>query len=171
MSDLATSRVGYWLFYTQRCVEYAFSEVLRRHCEERRKPYIVTPAQWGLLTLLDEEDGLPIGIVSQKRGLDAPTVTGIVKRLEQSGLVERLHNRADRRVVKVYLTAEGRNIVQSLLTIMDDWNETLLHGFSQTERETLLEQLQQIVANISDAESGIGDRFGLLPDHLLHHYR
>ena len=168
MSDLSASSVGHWLFYTQRCVAYAFSEVLRRHCEERGKPYIVTPAQWGLLALLGEGDGLPISTLSQKRGIDAPTITGIVKRLEQSGLVERLHNRADRRVVKVYLTAEGRDILQSLLTVVDGWNETMLHGFSQTERETLLEQLQQIVVNISDIGPGTGDRFGLLPEHIIY---
>ena len=168
MSDLSASSVGHWLFYTQRCVAYAFSEVLRRHCEERGKPYIVTPAQWGLLASLDEEDGLPIGTLSQKRGIDAPTVTGIVKRLEHSGLVERLHNRADRRVVKVYLTAEGRDILQSLLTIVDGWNKTLLHGFSQTERERLLEELQQIVANISDIGPSTGDRFGFLPEHIVY---
>jgi DNA-binding MarR family transcriptional regulator len=169
MSDPSASSIGYWLFYTQRCVEYAFSEVLRKHCEERGKPYAITPAQWGLLILLLEKDGLPIGTLSQKRGIDAPTVTGIVKRLEQSGLVERSHNRADRRVVKVSLTAEGRDILQSLLTIVDGWNETLLHGFSQPEREKLLEQFQQIIANISDVGSGTGDRFGLLPEHILHH--
>jgi DNA-binding MarR family transcriptional regulator len=168
MRDLSTSSIGYWLFYTQRCVEYAFSEVLRRYCEEHNKPYVVTPAQWGILTLLYEKDGLAIGILSQKRGIDAPTVTGIVKRLEQSGLVERSHNRADRRVVEVYLTSEGRALLQSASTMSNEWNETLLRGFSLTERETFLEQLQRIIVNLSDVGFDTGDRFGLLPEHIMH---
>src|SRR5579864_6402955 len=92
--------LGYWLFYAQRCVEYAFSEVLRVSCLKQEKSYVVTPPQWGVLALLYEHDGLTIGAISQRRGIDAPTVTGIVKRLEQSGLVERRHDRTDRRVVK-----------------------------------------------------------------------
>ncbi len=45
-------RLSYWLFYAQRCVAYAFAEVMRAHCEERGKPYVITPPQWGALSLL-----------------------------------------------------------------------------------------------------------------------
>src|SRR5438105_240584 len=45
-------RLSYWLFYAQRCVAYAYAEVLRAHCEERAKPYVITPPQWGALSLL-----------------------------------------------------------------------------------------------------------------------
>ena len=99
-------RLSYWLFYAQRCVAYAYAEVLRAHCEERAKPYVITPPQWGALELLLAQDGMTIGAMSQKRGVDAPAATGIITRLEQMGLVERRHDREDRRVVKVYLTAE-----------------------------------------------------------------
>src|SRR2546428_12192959 len=82
--------LGYWLFYAQRCVEYAFSEALRISCLEQKKPYVITPPQWGVLALLYEGDGLTIGTISQRRGLDAPPVTGMLERLEQGGRVKRL---------------------------------------------------------------------------------
>ncbi len=97
------NRISYWLFYAQRCVAYAYAEVLRAHCEERAKPYVITPPQWGALSLLVVDDGMTIGVMSQNRGVDAPAATGIITRLEQCGLVERRHDREDRRVVKVYL--------------------------------------------------------------------
>src|SRR6266567_6914074 len=124
-------RLSYWLFYAQRCVAYAHAEVMRIHCEERGKPYVITPPQWGALSLLLVQDGLTIGIMSQKRGVDAPTATGIVKRLEQNGLVERRHDREDRRVVKVYLTAEGRDIMQYLPDAAMEFNEIMVQGFSE----------------------------------------
>jgi len=99
--DENQGRLSYWLFYAQRCVAYAYAEVLRAHCEERGKPYVITPPQWGALSLLLVQDGMTIGTMSQKRGVDAPTATGIITRLEQNGLVERRHNREDRRVVKI----------------------------------------------------------------------
>ncbi|MEO8971410.1 MAG: MarR family transcriptional regulator, partial [Ktedonobacteraceae bacterium] len=104
--------LGYWLFYSQRIVAHAFTGALRMCCEEQNKPYVVTPPQWGLLALLSESDSLTIGSISLKRGLDPPTVTGIVNRLENNGLVERRHDKEDRRVVKVYLTDEGRDIIR-----------------------------------------------------------
>src|SRR5690348_7761688 len=99
--------LGYWLFYAQRSVAYAFYEALKACCLQHEKPYVVTPPQIGVLILLIEQDGQTIGTLSQKRAIDPPTMTGIVRRLEQNGLVERRHDREDRRVVKVYLTAEG----------------------------------------------------------------
>ena len=154
---------SYWLFYAQRCVAYAFAEVMRAHCEERGKPYVITPPQWSALSLLLVQDGLTIGTMSQIRGVDAPTATGIITRLEQNGLVERRHDREDRRVVKVYLTDEGRDIVNTLASPVEQFDHSTKRGFSEGEQDRLLAQLQQIIANVSEIGPGLGDRFGLLP--------
>jgi DNA-binding MarR family transcriptional regulator len=156
--------IGYWLFYSQRCVEYAFFEVLKRCCMEQGKSYVVTPPQWGILSaLFFEHDGLAIGVLSQRRGFDAPTITGIVKRLEQSGLVERRHDREDRRVVKVYLTEEGKEIRPFLFAAVVKFNEITKQGFSPAEEKDLVGKMQQIIANLSAVAPGMGDRFHLLP--------
>ena len=165
--DDLNNNIGYWLFYAQRCVAYAFSEIMRTYCDEHDKSYVVTPPQWGVLALLYENDGLTIGMIGQKRGVDPPTVTGIIKRLEQVELVERRHDREDRRVVKVYLTKEGRSITQSLYPVVTAFGDDMLHDFPQEEREQFLLMLQRIIANLSDTESGTGDRFKLLPEHAV----
>ena len=158
--------IGYWLFYAQRCVEYAFLEVLRQCCVEHKKAYVVTPPQWGLLYLLYEQDGMTIGTISRRRGFDAPTITGVVKRAEQSGLVKRCHDDVDRRVVKVYLTDEGREIMPYLIEAVGKFNETMLQGFSASEEKEMLQKLQQVIANMSLVAPGTGDRFHLLPGHF-----
>ena len=159
--------LGYWLFYSQRCVEYAFLEVLKRCCIEQRKPYVVTPPQWGILSLLFfEQDGLSIGVISQIRGFDAPTITGVVKRLEQNGLVERRHDREDRRVVKVYLTAEGREILPFLMAAVTEFYAIMKQSFSTAEEKDLIAKMQQIIVNLSDVAPGTGDRFHLLSEHF-----
>src|SRR6266487_6640516 len=155
--------IGYWLFYAQRCVGYAFLEVLKRCCVKRGKPYVVTPPQWMVLYLLYyDQDGLTINTISQRRGLDAPTITGVVKRLEQSGLVERHHDRTDRRVVKVYLTEEGRDIMRFLPDVVRDFNAMMTQGLSEDEKRDLQAKLQRMIVNVSAVAPGTGDRFGLL---------
>ena len=156
--------LGYWLFYSQRIVAHAFSEALRMCCEEQKKPYVVTPAQWGLLALLNEGDGLTIGTISLKRGLDPPTVTGIVNRLENNGLVERRHDKEDRRVVKVYLTDEGHEFIHYLYEAAETFNGILTRTLSEDEQKHLRAQLQQIIVNVSAVGPGTGDRFGRLQD-------
>ena len=159
-------RLSYWLFYAQRCVAYAYAEVLRAHCEERAKPCVITPPQWGALELLLAQDGMTIGAMSQKRGVDAPAATGIITRLEQMGLVERRHDREDRRVVKVYLTAEGRDISHTLVSSVERFEHNITQGFSQGELDRFLLQLQQLIANADEIGPGLGDRFGLLPKDM-----
>jgi len=160
--------LGYWLFYAQRCVEYAFSESLKQCCLEHNKPYIVTPSQWGILSLLYETDDITIGTISQKRGFDAPTLTGIVKRLEHSGLVERRHDRQDRRVVKVYLTDEGRDTMRFLPGAVTTFNEIMTRGFSRAGQHDMRAKLQQIIVNVAAVGPGTGDRFGLLPGDFVY---
>src|SRR2546422_2834392 len=100
-------RLSYWLFYTQRCVAYAFAEVMRAHCEERGKPYVITPPQWGALSLLLAQDGLTIGTMSQMRGVDAAAGAGIITRVGQKGVGVGGHDREERPRCKSYLTPEG----------------------------------------------------------------
>jgi DNA-binding MarR family transcriptional regulator len=156
--------IGYWLFYAQRCVGYAFAEVLKTCCKEQNKPYEITPPQFGVLgTLYAKADGLTIGALAQYRGLDAPTITGIVKRLELDGLVQRVHDTEDRRLVKVCLTAAGREVMPSLWRAAEAFNDVLLHGFSEADEQNFLARLHQIVNNLSAIGVGVGDRFLLLP--------
>jgi DNA-binding MarR family transcriptional regulator len=156
--------VGHWLCYAQRCVGYAFAEVLKTCCKEQNKPYEITPPQFSVLgTLYTKADSLAIGALAQYRGLDAPTITGIVKRLELDGLVQRVHDTEDRRLVKVCLTAAGREIMPSLWQAAEKFNDILLNGFSEADEQNFLARLHQIVNNLSAIGVGVGDRFLLLP--------
>src|SRR6266480_6556595 len=155
-------RLTYSLSYAGPCVTSAYAAVLRAHCEERSKLYVVSPPQWGALSLLLVEDGMTIGTMSHKRGVDAPAATGIITRLEQSGLVERRHDREDRRVVKVYLTDEGRDISHTLVSSVEHFEQSMKRGFSESEMDRFLLQLQQLITNAAEVGPGLGDRFRLL---------
>jgi DNA-binding MarR family transcriptional regulator len=163
---------GYWLFRAHLSVMSAFYEALKAACQELGKLYVVTPPQFGVLSMLDEHEGMTIGAISHRRGVDAPTITGIVTRLEQNGLVERKHDRKDRRQVYVYLTAEGADIMRYLPGVAEAYTERIMKGFSQNERQDLMAKLQQIIANLSDVAKDATDatdatndedRAGLIP--------
>ena len=138
---------GYWLMQTMRSVANAFSDALQTACATLGKPYVITPPQWFTLSTLASEQDLPIGTLAQRLTLDASVVTGIIKRLEQHSLVERVHDRTDYRLVRLHLTAEGREITQALSDVAVAFNQRLLQGVSQEEREMLREQLDRIRAN------------------------
>ena len=78
--------------------------------------------------------------------------------------MERRHDREDRRVVKVYLTDEGRDISNTLASPLEQFDQSIKRGFSEGEQDRLQAQLQQIIANVTELGPGLGDRFGLLPN-------
>jgi DNA-binding MarR family transcriptional regulator len=139
--------LGYWLMQTMRSVANAFADVLQTACAALGKPYVITPPQWFALSLLASEDNLPIGTLAQRLVLDASVVTGIIKRLEQHGLVERVHDRIDYRLVRLHLTGEGQELTHALAAAGIAFNQRLLQGFSHEERELLREQFARIRAN------------------------
>src|SRR6266851_10424204 len=151
--------IGYWLSYAQRCFSSAFSEVLRTHCVEQGKAYVITPPQWGILSFIAHEQEQTIGALAQRLGVDAPAVTNIVQRLEQSGLVERVRDREDQRIVKVSLSEEGQGIMRTLQPVFEAFNEQLLPG---PQRQAFLEDLQHFVARVSTLVPESAGRFGFL---------
>ena len=155
--------IGYWLSYAQRYLASALFEVIRAHCVERGKPYVITPPQWVVLTLLSRQERQTISMLAQQLHLDGPAVTNFAKRLEQSGLVERVRSREDERVVEVSLTAEGRDIFRSLNPIVEQFHQQVL---SDEQRQALIEHLQQFITRVSMVAPGSGDRFSSLLEHI-----
>ena len=64
-------------------------------------PYIVFLVLW-------EKDGITVGEICEKLMLDNGTLSPLLKKMEQAGLVIRQRSREDERVVEILLTDEGR---------------------------------------------------------------
>jgi len=111
--------------------------------------YNVTPPQWGVLVALWEEDGLSLSELAKRSYFDGPTMTGIVDRLEKSNLVERRRESSDRRVISVYLTAEGRRLRAQLPSLSEEANQDATAGLEQSEIDALLTTLRKIIVNLS----------------------
>src|SRR3712207_8826465 len=63
-----------------------------------------------VLIELWETDGLRGGELAERLGVEPPTVTKMLRRLERCGLLERRQDPNDARSFRVYLTAEGRSL-------------------------------------------------------------
>jgi DNA-binding MarR family transcriptional regulator len=80
-----------------------------------RLPADLTLPQFDVLAQLERQpEGLTPGGLTRALLVTAGNVTGIVKRLEERGLVERLPVPEDRRTVRVRLTERGRRLIGDL---------------------------------------------------------
>jgi DNA-binding MarR family transcriptional regulator len=63
---------------------------------------------WSILSALEASDGRSQKNLAEACGIDAPTITRVLDRLETQGFVRRRRDSEDRRVVRVDLTGKGR---------------------------------------------------------------
>jgi DNA-binding MarR family transcriptional regulator len=87
-------------------------DIARRHC--LRDPLAgqlelqsLTPSQLHALMWLGFDGPLTMGELARRLGITEKTITGIVDRLERSGLLGRERDKRDRRVVHARLTRRG----------------------------------------------------------------
>lgn len=68
----------------------------------------LTPSQQSALVSIDLQGPLTLGRLAKIEQVAPPTVTRIVGKLEEDGLVSRTVDEADRRIARVTITTEGR---------------------------------------------------------------
>ncbi len=87
---------------------YAAQRAFTRTYAELLEPLGLTYPQYLVFLALWERDGRAVNDLGTCLALDSGTLTPLLKRLEHRGLVERERDRADERVVKIFLTPAGR---------------------------------------------------------------
>jgi DNA-binding MarR family transcriptional regulator len=88
------------LYRASRAVVRAYADLLA--------PLGLTYPQYLTMLVLWETDGVPVKRLGERLVLDSATLTPLLKRLEQQGLVSRRRDADDERVVRIHLTPAGR---------------------------------------------------------------
>jgi len=104
----------------------------------------VTPVQYGVLKCLWDEDGQTPKQISNALSLDGSTITGIIDRMENKGLILRIASKEDRRTLNVELTNDGRLLSEPIDKIIEEVNKKVLDNFSLEEQNQLKGFLKQI---------------------------
>ncbi|BCL80012.1 MarR family transcriptional regulator [Ktedonobacteria bacterium brp13] len=131
------------------CLSFYLGKAYQRvtqSAKQRLAPYGVTPVQYALLKVLWEQDDQSGAELGERLLLDSATITGLLDRLEQAGLIERRAHATDRRVNRVVLTARGRDLQSSLDFEMDQMNQDFLGEFSAEEAQVLRKFLTSIAS-------------------------
>jgi len=106
------------------------------------------PGQDALLMELWEEDGRTQVNLAAALGVEPPTVTKMLQRMEASKLIARRPDKVDRRANRVHLTPKGRR----LKTKVDDiWAELEAHtveGLSDRQQASLRSLLGTLETNL-----------------------
>ena len=108
----------------------------------------ITQTQIFTITILFEQAPCRLSELSKKMNISAPTVTGIIDRLERLSYVQRIPDQNDRRAINVRLTKKGVKIAKKLrFTLKEKWQD-LLSKLPPDDRENYLKILRKIQKNL-----------------------
>jgi DNA-binding MarR family transcriptional regulator len=97
--------------------------------------------------------GATSGQVARSLGIGLSTLTGIVDRLAEQGLVVRQEDPADRRITRVLPTERGRDMVDQLQRWRNEHLTQLLARLSADELRVVEEAFGYLVAATKDEEA------------------
>lgn len=123
-------------------VRQSFQIFMREGLAPICQQYDVTPQQMYVLTELLEEPGQPAGQLSDRSGILRTNFSSVCHKLEERGLIRRVRNDRDRRAFELYITDEGR----SLLDCIDNDIRKLYASVVEREYPEILETLKTIMA-------------------------
>jgi DNA-binding MarR family transcriptional regulator len=134
---------------TERLVEdvLALYHLIRRasHPVHREE---ITPEQYWLLRILWRRGTLSIGELAEALGVTGSSATTACKRLEKAGLVMRERQSDDERMVRVQLTARGRERIEAWHQQRREMLARWLAPLAQDEQEELQRLLERLLESI-----------------------
>jgi DNA-binding MarR family transcriptional regulator len=123
---------------TAALIERHFAQVVARSG--------VTVQQYNVLRILRGagDEGLPTLVIRDRMIHEAPGITRLLDKLEQSGLAKRERTSSDRRQVFCRITEKGRTLLSTLEVDMKDADDTAIGPLSEDDIRTLLDLLERI---------------------------
>jgi MarR family transcriptional regulator, organic hydroperoxide resistance regulator len=109
----------------ENCISFLVGKAaqqISRRARAKLAAWGITPPQYAVLKVLWGQDGQSGAAIGSRLVIDSATITGVIDRLESSGLLERRFHGADRRVHRLFLTTKGRKLQAPLDAAMDQLN-------------------------------------------------
>ncbi len=129
------------------------AHALRKAFDRRAVGLGVTRAQWKVLFRLDRQPGLRQIELADMLDIEPITLSRIVDRLEESALVERRPDPADRRAWRIHVTAQAQPLIAKLKAVAADLAADAFSGIDPKDIETATQVLERMRENACRANA------------------
>ena len=142
--NLDAKSIGYFLERTTRIVKLAYLKALRE------KGLDITPEQWVILSSLYEQNGQSQTDLANESFKNAPTISRILDLLCEKGYTERRASDSDRRKFLIFLTPQGKKIVQKAETVVQKLRHQGWENLSDRDYATFIRIVNQVFKNFEN---------------------
>jgi MarR family transcriptional regulator, lower aerobic nicotinate degradation pathway regulator len=132
-----TDHLGYWMRQVSNHVSNSFARKLEGKG--------VTTAEWVLLRVLYDVDGLAPSRIAEQMGMTRGAISKLADRLIHKGMLARAENHDDRRGHTLSLSKQGRDLVPELGRLADENERESFRELTDEERSRIETTLRKIV--------------------------
>lgn len=125
------------------------ARLFRRAFNARTRDTGITALQWRLLIYLRRHEGIRQGPLAELIEVEPITLSRMIDRLEEAGLVERRADPSDRRAWLLYLAPGADELLTAMRATTDALTAEATEGLSAAEQEQLNDLVERVRANLS----------------------
>ena len=124
-------------------IRSAWHAISRMYNQQALK-YDATMSMGFALLVIDAEEGTPATKIAPMMGLEARSLTRLLKSLEEKGMIYRETDKIDKRSVRIFLTKEGKKKREFARENVLRFNESVREEVSEARLMACFEVLQQV---------------------------
>jgi MarR family transcriptional regulator for hemolysin len=125
--------------------------LLRTYADQKARLLGMTRAQWAVLLRLERREGLKQSDLAEALDIQPITLTRLVDRLCDNGLIERRADPNDRRAKLLYLTPAARPLLDRIADRVEELSTIVLDGVEPGRIDLMLSQLGLARENLKRA--------------------
>jgi DNA-binding MarR family transcriptional regulator len=123
--------------------------VLHKHVFMKLSDTKLSLGQPKVLDYLGKHNGCVQKDIAVSCQIEPATVTSLLSRMDESGLIERKSLNGNRRSLYVYLTEHGQKMYEKVESAFNEIENDAFEGFSEKEKDEFIQQLYRIYCNIT----------------------
>ena len=127
------------------------ARLLKTYADQTARSFGATRAQWSVLSRLNRSEGLKQSELAELLDLQPISLTRLLDRLAENGLIERRPDPNDRRVNRLYLTPAARPLLDQLTALGENLMSEVLEGVDDKSVNRLLTDLGVMRENLRAA--------------------
>ena len=124
------------------------ARLLRTYADHKAAQFGITRAQWAVLVRLERSEGLNQTDLADVLDLQPITLTRLLDKLSDNGLIERRPDPADRRAKRLFLTPAARPLLRQLAELGEETMSSTLTGIERESVERMVSQLAVVKENL-----------------------
>ncbi|HWZ70153.1 MAG TPA: MarR family transcriptional regulator [Casimicrobiaceae bacterium] len=124
------------------------ARLLRTYADYKAAQFGITRAQWAVLVRMERSEGLNQTELADMLDLQPITLTRLLDKLSDSGLIERRPDPGDRRAKRLFLTPAARPLLKRLAELGEETMTSTLAGIDPESIAKMVSQLAIVKENL-----------------------